>query len=461
MADGNLPGWEPVIQIQQDMSEKPVSGEYKATIPGITKTGTGGVVTPKQTLKVNTNTSTGNFDVYEPNLFGDKPIYSYNASNNKIVEKDKTLYKQYFSGTAGAAQLNNTNKLIKESTLKLAKNDAGSNPTPEKKKQLDDLKKSDGYKSTANKSSTDPNETPVGPAETGEVFGGTKTTGFGSLTYPLDLGKTKQDVIKFTMLEYKPSGTGATQRAGTSARKSLSGKELPEGRISAGTVVLPIPNGISDTNSADWNDNSLNAYDAAMAAAAFKGITEGIGKGVEDLGKTFTAAGGDENFKKGGGALFAGAATGTNSAAILSRAEGVVINPNLELLFNAPTLRPFSFIFKMSARGEDEAREIIKILNFFKRGMSPIKTESNLFLKTPNTFKIQYLHRRLGEGADHPYIGRIKECALQSVTVNYTPEGQYATYSDGVMVSYEMQMQFKELEPVFNSDYDGLKGIGY
>jgi hypothetical protein len=209
----------------------------------------------------------------------------------------------------------------------------------------------------------------------------------------------------------------------------------------------------------------MNALEAAMAAAAFTGITEGLGAGVESFGKSLSAAVGEDKTGRGIGAAFAGAATGTNGNAILSRAEGAVVNPNLELLFNGPQLRPFQFTFKLSARSKDESKQIIKILNFFKRGMSPIKTESNLFLKAPNTFKIQYLH--LGQnGQDHPYIGRIKECALQSVTTSYTPEGQYATFSDGVMVSYQLIMQFQELEPIFNSDYvddagNELSGIGF
>jgi hypothetical protein len=125
-------------------------------------------------------------------------------------------------------------------------------------------------------------------------------------------------------------------------------------------------------------------------------------------------------------------------------------------------LRPFNFTFKMSARNEKESKQIIGILNFFKRGMSPIKSDANLFLKAPNTFRIQYIHRPKGSDKDHPYIGKIKECALQNITVNYTPEGQYATFRDGVLVSYEMQMTFQELEPVYNSDYEGLEGtVGY
>jgi hypothetical protein len=301
----------------------------------------------------------------------------------------------------------------------------------------------------------------AGPAESGKAAGGTLTgaDSFGHFVYPEGIRNSKQDVIKFTMLEYKPSGVGATQSAGKSNRGSTAGGNFKE-RTILGTVVLPIPNNISDTNSMDWGSNSMNALEAGLAAAAFTGITGGIGKGVETLGAGFQAGAEDPATKRAFGAAFAGAAVGGNSAAILSRADGTVINPNLELLFNGPQLRPFNFTFKLAAREKRESEQIIKILNFFKRGSSAIKTESNLFLKAPHTFGIQYLHMGQG-GEDHPFIGRIKECALQSITTSYTPEGQYATFNDGEMVSYQITMQFSELEPIFNSDYEGLSGIGY
>jgi hypothetical protein len=301
----------------------------------------------------------------------------------------------------------------------------------------------------------------AGPAESGEAAGGTKTgaNSFGYFVYPEGIRNSKQDVIKFTMLEYKPSGTGATQSAGKSDRGSTAGGNFKE-RTILGSVVLPIPNNISDTNSMDWGSNSMNALEAALAAAAFTGITGGIGEGVQSFGKSMEAFMGDDKSGKALGATFAAGAVRGNNAAILSRAEGAVINPNLELLFNGPQLRPFNFTFKLAAREKRESEQIINILNFFKRGSSAIKTESNLFLKAPHTFSIQYLHMGQG-GKDHPFIGRIKECALQSITTSYTPEGQYATFNDGVMVSYQITMQFQELEPIFNSDYEGLSGIGY
>jgi hypothetical protein len=134
----------------------------------------------------------------------------------------------------------------------------------------------------------------------------------------------------------------------------------------------------------------------------------------------------------------------------------------MELLFQGPQLRPFSFTFKLSARSESESKRIREIIRFFKQGMSPIRSESNLFLKAPHTFQLRYLHKN----KDHDYLNRFKECALQSFTVDYTPEGQYATFHTGAMVSYQITMQLQELEPVFNSDYTDIDGdkdtaIGY
>ena len=61
-----------------------------------------------------------------------------------------------------------------------------------------------------------------------------------------------------------------------------------------------------------------------------------------------------EALKDGVKGYFTAAAVGVPLDQILARTQGQVLNPNLELLFNGPTLRPFNFTFKMSARGGDE-----------------------------------------------------------------------------------------------------------
>ena len=264
------------------------------------------------------------------------------------------------------------------------------------------------------------------------------------LRYPIDMDPN-QDVMKFTMLKYevKDLMTGGTFGFGNRDRVGPEG-----GARATGTVVLPIQSGIKDQNAADWGDNKMNAVDAAKASVALgllgdESEANAVDKVAEAIGSNSAAA------KEGIKQIFAAKASGVTG--LIKRTKGATINPNLELLFNEPTLRPFSFSFKLSARSKKEAETIVKIIRFFKQGMAPIRTESNLFLLAPHTFQIHYLLRGSGE---HPFIGKMKECALTNMTTDYTPENNYSTLKDGVMTSYTITMEFKELEPIFNDDYE-------
>ena len=91
--------------------------------------------------------------------------------------------------------------------------------------------------------------------------------------------------------------------------------------------------------------------------------------------------------------------------------------------------------------------------------MAPKKVGPNLFLKAPNTWRLRYMNQG---GNEHAYLNKFKECAMMSSTVNYTPDGSYATYSDGSMVSYQLTVNFQEIEPVFDKDYESVQGtVGY
>lgn len=273
------------------------------------------------------------------------------------------------------------------------------------------------------------------------------------LRYPADIAKN-QDVIKFSLIKYKVKdittsgprlGTGDRVRVGPNAEVGSGDREI------IATVILPVPGQIQDTNSATWSDDSANAGQLAVAGLGGDMATGG------DVGKTLTTMadkviGGSKQIQAALTSTLIGSATGVN---LLGRSGGVVLNPNLELLFSKPSLREFSLSFRLSARSKDEGLEIIKIIRFFKQGMAPIREQSNLFLKAPNTFQVHYLLRGNTSG-EHPFIGRMKECALTSVNTNYTPENNYATYEDGLMVSYRISLTLKELEPVYNDNYKDI-----
>lgn len=268
-----------------------------------------------------------------------------------------------------------------------------------------------------------------------------------NLRYPRSLKSEFQDVIVFNMLKYeprKPNEGGEGNLGSFGERSNYTSRTI-------GRVTLPIPAGISDANTVDWGQNTITSAQKALADLATAGITGGgskLGETAENQANQASEAAGE--IQKGLASYFTEQAVGVSG--ILSRTQGAVQNPNMELLFNGPQLRPFNFIFKMSARSPEEATDIRSIIRFFKQGMSPQRSQSNLFLKAPNTFKIQYKHLN----QEHKFINKIKECALQSFAVDYTPEGQYATFYDGAMVSYQITMQFTELEPIFNEDYTSL-----
>ena len=455
MAQGDPQGWESLG------ANDPLL--YKANLRLNRETGGGQT---KQDIKVVTNRDNGNYDVYSTAFgAGDKKLFGYNASDNKIVvdPNNKATYDQFFTGPR-SQQLTDLNKSVKQATLKLAENNVSGGSSSTSQAALNRLKNGPGYKPTAaapkitppgaNPNGADPaggaSETPGGRNFDDDIKGSKKTRNKfpQNLIYPLKLAATKQDVIKFKMVKFQPRKfeTTSTNLGGVAPRTT--------GQI-IGVVVLPIPNGISDSNTVNWNSGDMNAFEAFAANLALTGIKDGFGAGAQLIQKT--GDGLSNNAGELGGGLksaFAGLAIGQGGAQILQRTEGAILNPNMELLFNGPSLRPFTFSFKLASRSKEESEMIRKIIRFFKQGSAAQKSQSNLFLRAPHTFQIEYLH----QGKPHNFLNQFKECALQSFGVSYTPEGQYATFQDGAMVSYQITMQFQELEPIFNEDYEG--GIG-
>lgn len=274
------------------------------------------------------------------------------------------------------------------------------------------------------------------------------------LRYPLNMSG-KQDCITFTMLEYAPRkfSSSSSDFAKGEAQSKRAGFEGRRGK----TVTLPIQPTVSDSNVVKWGAEDMNALQAVAAAAAMSTI-EG---GPEAAAAAVTGAS-DFITGKGNSSLKALIATGFAEQAaqvkgLLTRATGGILNPNTELLFQGPDLRSFNFNFSLSAREPQEAIQIKNIIRFFKQGMSVKRADTALFLKSPHTFEIKYLFN----GKEHPWINKIKECALVSCIVNYTPAGNYATYEDGSMTQYDISLSFSELEPIYDDDYaEADKAIG-
>ena len=445
--------------------DKPVGGTkiYHRAVTYLSKNEDGTVTGAERVIYIEKN---GKFQPAAISKDGGK-TYSFSDPNYPTMD-----------GVAGAGlqnELNSTDGAIhKNLDIQVGRAlDAAKIPKNQQKTAIDSLK-NNAEGTDEEEASDDANEdTPLSDAEQleaatspsalvslkpGEKTGTRSASGsFGNHVYPLDLGVTGQDVLKFTMVKYVPSDINMKSGFGINTDERNSGE-----REILGTVILPIPGGISDNNQVSWGSQSMNNIEVAAAQFALNTISAGR-EGAELATENIVAAVGGSNndLKTAVGVAIAGQAAGVGGQ-LLTRTTGAVFNPNMELLFSGPSLRQFSFKFTFTARESAESKEIVKILRFFKQGSAVQRSESNLFLKSPHTFKIQYLYRGPA-GGENPFMGKIKECACTGVNVNYTPQNNYSTFSDGAMTSYEMSLNFSELEPVFNDEYanDGDTSIGF
>ena len=305
------------------------------------------------------------------------------------------------------------------------------------------------------------------------------------LKYPRDILENQQDTLQITMYNYQaPLGDTFLPKGGNVDTEKIFEKGLQ--RNSAlkkliGTVVLPIPSGIQDNNAISWGDDTMNSINAgatgyainntAQFAGGVAGAQGGAGllnaltkvqlpiKGMTGL-LALTAAGlsADNPLLKPAvvSALLNAAGFEVSAESILARGAGIIPNSNLELLFQGPSLRSFGFSWRMSPRSELEARNVKRIIRFFKQGSSPRKVNSqsgagarSLFLGTPNVFKLSY---KTGN-EEISGLNKFKICALVNMSVVYAPDGQWAAYAEGQPVSVQMSLNFQEIEPVYESDY--------
>jgi len=185
--------------------------------------------------------------------------------------------------------------------------------------------------------------------------------------YPYTLITDSTDYLQIDIVEYVPvlSNTGNfAGRPGT--RRVNNGTKRLE------TILLPIPSNIQDGNATKFGDSSLNSIAGAALGGIVNTMEAGATLNLGKVGQKFTEGLADTANAGGGLAGAQGFVTrslaskaigilGANVTAdqILARQQGEILNPNLELLFNGPTLRSFRFQFKMTPRNSDEGKEII------------------------------------------------------------------------------------------------------
>ena len=325
------------------------------------------------------------------------------------------------------------------------------------------------------------------------------------LSYPIKRNNNEKtgDTLMIKCIQYRPpkNGSGLTMTVNNVfntdgsvvTKKQAEEQKIPKPEFShnfedANTrlknnqiikyyVELPAPQEINDSNSVTWGDDKLNALQLAGLTLAQEAIAGGSENAVEMaqsamaiLQRGINIPGLTQDTQNAIKASISGAAInalGANVSAgsILSRSTGQILNSNLELLFQGVNLRTFPFTFTFSPRNSKEADVVKAIIKSLKASMAPKAGDYNgsaqgIFLKSPDLFQLKYLH----DGEDHPFLNTFKLCALTGMQVNYTNAGTYASYGDGTPVNIRMNLNFKEINPIYNEDYssdEAGSGVGF
>ena len=491
----------------------------------------------RQSIRVQTNVSNGDYKVFATGektlgLFGNKvgkdiEIYSYDSKTNKYTIANDTYMTDLFldrisidtttkvPSVKRSKFFDRFNSKIRRDTYTIAESEADTSIERRKLDRLGDYK---GYKSVANQSQQPPEtitrgakkdkktKTKRGNSKSGprsstkeqtkstpntdilnpssnEVFSlrptqlntTSKTTSSEYMRYPEGrIPNLGYDYIQITAYKYEP--VGVPKKYNDQTRK---GAESRLYKNPGDTIQFPMIGSISETNAVNWTDDTVNEIYNIAAGIAYQSINtsgnplEALGKAGAEVISSVRDMVATEETKKAIVAYFAGQAA--NVPNILQRAEGKMINNNLELLFNGPSLRSFNFSFQLRPRTKSEASLIRAIIRSLKKNSAPVRSPDFMFLETPKIFRIQYIYNTgerdladdaaaLSNDTEHPYMNKIKPCALTGLNVNYTPEGSYMTYEDGgSMTGYDLNLTFKEIEPIYADDHEltPAESMGY
>ncbi|MAA58471.1 MAG: hypothetical protein CL855_08445 [Cryomorphaceae bacterium] len=307
----------------------------------------------------------------------------------------------------------------------------------------------------------------------------------GYLRYPVDMNPN-QDSLKITCFRYRTPYGDSLQKKGGGSLGSV--KRNSPFRERLGSIELPMPSqGIVDSTSAAWEVDYMN--DITMAAAQHIGSEAGryiagavgskiplvggfIGNATKFsvYGNLMSGANKDSGLTGMLGAnvlSMLGSNLGFDIGAeqILSRGGGIVSNSNAELLFRGVKLRRFNFAYRLIARSQPETRSITMLIRAFKQWGAPRKLgidskggdasagSASWFLGTPNVFQLSYMTTENGNRAVNKFVHKFKPCALTNFSVNYAANNQWMAYESGAPVTYNLNFEFSELEPVYNTDF--------
>ena len=283
-----------------------------------------------------------------------------------------------------------------------------------------------------------------------------------ALSYPTNAGSGLSDYVIFTPMEYKSNAEGGAK-----------GSAPPES--GAQSVTLYMPNSTPMIgNEQGWG--ALRGFDGPLGAAALELATSAVGN--IDKASGGNIKGSIDSFKSDIEGMLKKASTGAGSYAsqglvnvvsgltpaspnqLLGLARGRVYNPNVELLYDQPTFRPFTFQFDFVPKSASETLAMNNIIRNFKAYSAPEDLKNGMF-KLPYVWQVEY--HIGGSGEVNQFMNRFKPAACTAVAVqaNQGTDMHVSHMTDGSPIQTSMSLNFMEVEIITRQDHIDKGGQGY
>jgi hypothetical protein len=225
------------------------------------------------------------------------------------------------------------------------------------------------------------------------------------------------------------AATGAVAGAAVGGLLSSMGTSRANKRLKT-AIALHIPNDLSISYGVQWSEEDTAAL--AMGGAA-----------SEEVIKAITTGGKNSDVTGVGAAILANLALSkAPNAGANSAATGLAANPKKEQVFKGVDFRTFSFDYKFFPRNSTESQYVLNIIQEFKYHMHPEFKDTNNFLYIyPSEFDIMYYQN----GTENLNLHRHTSAVLTHMSVNYTPNGMFNTFADGMPTQIDVKLDFREL----------------
>ena len=198
-------------------------------------------------------------------------------------------------------------------------------------------------------------------------------------------------------------------------------------------IALHIPNQLSIRYGMQWSEDDTAAL--AMAGAAVQQGSE-IMKALDEGGNT-------KDVTDLGTAIIANIALSKGpQAAANSKALGLAANPKKEQIFKGVDFRTFAFDYQFYPRSPEEAQNVLNIIEQFKYHMHPEFKDTNNFIYVyPSEFDVFYYQG----GKENLNLHRHTSCVLTEMNINYTPNGSFTAFANGMPTQINVTLAFREL----------------